>query len=79
MKRYRTAGFALALWFLALYGPSAAGLEVDLTYSTGGEDGQTGVLYVSPLKALNNDIQRNLLVPLDELKKRFSKETLVLF
>ena len=30
--------------------------------------GATRVLYVSPLKALNNDIQRNLLAPLDELQ-----------
>ncbi len=30
--------------------------------------GHTRVLYVSPLKALNNDIQRNLLQPLEELK-----------
>ena len=29
--------------------------------------GRTRVLYVSPLKALNNDIQRNLLAPLGEL------------
>nr|MDQ3082373.1 DEAD/DEAH box helicase [Gemmatimonadota bacterium] len=29
------------------------------------------LLYVSPLKALNNDIQRNLEVPLAELKRRF--------
>lgn len=29
------------------------------------------VLYVSPLKALNNDIRRNLLVPLAELRERF--------
>ena len=26
--------------------------------------GQTSVLYISPLRALNNDIQRNLLTPL---------------
>ena len=32
--------------------------------------GGTRVLYVSPLKALNNDIQRNLLVPLGELRER---------
>lgn len=32
---------------------------------------KTSVLYVSPLKALNNDIQRNLLVPLSQLKKIF--------
>ena len=30
--------------------------------------GATRVLYVSPLKALNNDIQRNLLAPLAELR-----------
>ncbi len=30
--------------------------------------GRTSVLYVSPLKALNNDIRRNLLVPLAELR-----------
>jgi len=34
--------------------------------------GNTGVLYVSPLKALNNDIQRNLLNPLEELRETFS-------
>lgn len=34
--------------------------------------GRTRVLYVSPLKALNNDIQRNLLTPLDELTARFA-------
>ena len=33
--------------------------------------GQTRVLYVSPLKALNNDIRRNLLAPLEELKSYF--------
>ena len=33
--------------------------------------GNTRVLYISPLKALNNDIQRNLLEPLAELKLRF--------
>ncbi len=31
--------------------------------------GATRVLYVSPLKALNNDIQRNLLVPLEALQE----------
>src|SRR5206468_8287582 len=30
------------------------------------------ILYVSPLKALNNDIQRNLEQPLSELKERFA-------
>lgn len=33
--------------------------------------GRTSVLYVSPLKALNNDIQRNLQVPLAGLRRRF--------
>jgi ATP-dependent Lhr-like helicase len=33
--------------------------------------GQTRVLYVSPLKALNNDIRRNLLQPLEELRTCF--------
>src|SRR3954469_156850 len=31
------------------------------------------ILYISPLKALNNDIQRNLERPLAELKERFAK------
>jgi ATP-dependent Lhr-like helicase len=34
--------------------------------------GMVRVLYVSPLKALNNDVQRNLLEPLAELSKVFS-------
>jgi ATP-dependent Lhr-like helicase len=29
------------------------------------------LLYVSPLKALNNDVQRNLELPLAQLKQRF--------
>jgi len=33
--------------------------------------GKTRVLYVSPLKALNNDVQRNLIVPLSELSALF--------
>jgi len=33
--------------------------------------GQTRILYVSPLKALNNDIRRNLTTPLEELKSHF--------
>ncbi|HKG93957.1 MAG TPA: DEAD/DEAH box helicase, partial [Gemmatimonadaceae bacterium] len=32
------------------------------------------ILYVSPLKALNNDVQRNLERPLAELKARFDEE-----
>ena len=35
------------------------------------EPGRTRVLYVSPLKALNNDVQRNLIKPIDELKTFF--------
>ncbi|MEW5814415.1 MAG: DEAD/DEAH box helicase [Spirochaetota bacterium] len=35
--------------------------------------GKVRVLYISPLKALNNDIRRNLLEPLDELSTRFSR------
>ena len=34
------------------------------------EIGQTRVLYISPLKALNNDIQRNLIHPLEALKTK---------
>lgn len=34
--------------------------------------GQVGVLYVSPLKALNNDIRKNLTKPLSELKAVFA-------
>jgi len=33
--------------------------------------GHTSILYVSPLKALNNDIRRNLTAPLSELMERF--------
>jgi ATP-dependent helicase Lhr and Lhr-like helicase len=33
--------------------------------------GKVRILYVSPLKALNNDIQRNLLAPLSELEAAF--------
>jgi ATP-dependent helicase Lhr and Lhr-like helicase len=33
--------------------------------------GQPRVLYVSPLKALNNDVQRNLIKPIEELKAFF--------
>ena len=35
--------------------------------------GRTRVLYVSPLRALNNDIQRNLLGPLAELRAVFAQ------
>ena len=35
--------------------------------------GHTSVLYVSPLRALNNDIRRNLLTPLDQLRSIFDQ------
>ncbi len=38
--------------------------------------GTTRVLYVSPLKALNNDIRRNLLAPLEQLRERAETEGL---
>src|SRR5512146_664315 len=31
--------------------------------------GETRVVYVSPLKALNNDVRRNLIAPLEELRE----------
>ncbi|MFP4384942.1 MAG: DEAD/DEAH box helicase [Spirochaetia bacterium] len=37
------------------------------------ECGTTRVLYISPLRALNNDIRRNLLRPLEEIKQIFHK------
>jgi ATP-dependent helicase Lhr and Lhr-like helicase len=37
------------------------------------ELGQTRVLYISPLKALNNDIQRNLIHPLEALKNKWEE------
>ena len=36
--------------------------------------GHCSVLYISPLKALNNDIQRNLLRPLNELQRTFEEQ-----
>jgi len=36
--------------------------------------GMTRILYISPLKALNNDIKRNLLFPLQELESFFEQE-----
>ncbi len=36
--------------------------------------GHTRVLYISPLKALNNDIQRNLLKPLEEIRALFEAQ-----
>ncbi|MBU2646799.1 DEAD/DEAH box helicase [bacterium] len=40
------------------------------------DSGSTQVLYVSPLKALNNDVQRNLIVPLSELSEIFKSARL---
>lgn len=37
------------------------------------DTGRTHVLYVSPLKALNNDIRRNVLAPLAELQQLFQR------
>ncbi len=36
--------------------------------------GAVRVLYVSPLKALNNDVRRNLIVPLMQIRERFVKQ-----
>ena len=38
--------------------------------------GKTRVLYISPLKALNNDIRRNLLTPLEALKQHHQQQDL---
>jgi ATP-dependent Lhr-like helicase len=40
--------------------------------------GTTRLLYVSPLKALNNDIRRNLLLPLEELQSEFENAGLAM-
>ena len=37
------------------------------------EQESTRVLYISPLKALNNDIRANLLVPIAEIRERFAE------
>lgn len=36
--------------------------------------GRTRLLYISPLRALNNDMHRNLLVPLEELRREFERD-----
>jgi ATP-dependent Lhr-like helicase len=38
---------------------------------------ETRVLYISPLKALSNDIQRNLQQPLEEIQERATQEGLI--
>jgi len=50
---------------------------IDRLASGDWELGQTRVLYLSPLKALNNDIRRNLLEPLSELKDAFESQGLL--
>ena len=37
-------------------------------------EGSVHVLYISPLRALNTDVQRNLITPLKELKEVFQKK-----
>ncbi len=56
------SGKTLAAFLSCLDGLVRAGLEGSLR-------DETTVLYVSPLKALNNDIQKNLRTPLGELVK----------
>ena len=46
---------------------------LDRLVSSDWPENSTSVLYVSPLKALNNDIRRNLLTPLEELRQLFEK------
>ncbi len=50
---------------------------LDRLLSGAWEGGTTRVLYVSPLKALNHDIERNLLAPLAELEAAFAAEGVV--
>ncbi|HXT21324.1 MAG TPA: DEAD/DEAH box helicase, partial [Thermoanaerobaculia bacterium] len=45
---------------------------LDRLLSGSWEGGRVRVLYVSPLKALNNDVERNLLAPLSELTAAWS-------
>ncbi|MCU0844328.1 MAG: DEAD/DEAH box helicase [Spirochaetes bacterium] len=47
---------------------------IDRMVSGSWSTGQTRVLYVSPLRALNNDIRRNLIAPLGELAALFTAE-----
>ena len=46
---------------------------IDQLVSGNWTGGTTRILYISPLKALNNDIRRNLLVPLQELEGLFTR------
>ncbi|MEW6087259.1 MAG: DEAD/DEAH box helicase [bacterium] len=47
---------------------------IDQLVSKKRETGHLNILYVSPLKALNNDVRRNLLKPLSEIEKYFKNE-----
>ena len=62
------------------YGPTGSGKTLTaflwgLNQLITGEwpSGGVRILYVSPLKALNNDVQRNLLTPLAELREWFDR------
>jgi len=46
---------------------------IDSIISSKWSEGTCRILYISPLKALNNDIQKNLIAPLNELKDLFSE------
>ena len=59
-------GKTLAAFLWELNALITEGLEAPLANSV-------HLLYVSPLKALNNDIQRNLATPLAQLKERFEQ------
>ena len=59
-------GKTLAAFLWELNALIAEGLEAPLANAV-------HLLYVSPLKALNNDVQRNLEMPLAQLKARFEK------
>lgn len=49
---------------------------IDKLLSGAWEMGQMRVLYLSPLKALGNDIRRNLLIPLAELQDLFNAQAI---
>ncbi len=44
---------------------------IDMLASGKWETGSTRLLYISPLKALNNDVRENLIIPLEELAALF--------
>ncbi|CAN5917195.1 ATP-dependent helicase [soil metagenome] len=60
-------GKTLAAFLWELNALFTEGLEAPLTNAV-------HLLYVSPLKALNNDVQRNLETPLAQLKARFERD-----